>query len=61
MTNSVITFPKHKLSKGYCELCKGSGDTLPTDCPGVPMGLVQQLAVKHDSVDFVNGKWVFTS
>lgn len=60
MSSSVVTFPKHKLVDGHCAMCKGSGDTLPSECPGVPMGLVQQLAVKHGSVDYVNGKWVFT-
>jgi len=42
----------------YCTVCKGAEGSLPTECPGEPMGAEKEQLVYDESLDFIGGKWV---
>jgi hypothetical protein len=41
-----------------CTVCGGAEASLPTDCPGKPMGDNIENAVMAGIIDFIDGKWI---
>lgn len=42
----------------WCIECRGAEGTLPTECPGEPMGSERAEDVYRGRVDFRGGAWV---
>lgn len=42
---------------GYCDVCHGAEGTLPTECPGEPMGTERGDLVYRAVLDFKSGRW----
>jgi hypothetical protein len=41
-----------------CTVCNGAEGSLPTECPGSPMGSELEAAVYAGKRDYINGQWV---
>lgn len=68
----IIVFPRHKLSRcrrrecegcgicrgglALCVTCGGAEASLPRDCPGRRMSLVEQAMVQDGVLDYARGR-----